>query len=60
MDLRMDPNIILSIVNMKLRDQYQTLDAFCYDEDVKKEELMQILDRAGFKYNKKNNQFIAK
>ena len=29
--MKMDPNMLLSIVNMKLRDQFNSLGAFCDD-----------------------------
>ena len=39
MTLPNDPIMLLSAVNMKLRDAYPTLDALCEDLDVDKNEL---------------------
>ena len=52
-----DPEILYSMVNMKLRDQYESLDDYCYDEDVDKEELESILNNAGYYYKEEINQF---
>ena len=38
-----DPNILLSIINMKLRDSYSSLDALCYDLELTKEEVINRL-----------------
>jgi phage-related protein len=37
-----DPIMLLSAVNMKLRDQYPSLDALCEDMDVDKDEIARI------------------
>jgi len=51
-----DPNIILSIINLKLRDFYPNLDELLYDlEDA--EEMVKILTDAGYKYDSNTNQF---
>ena len=39
-----DPVILLSVVNTKLRDYYDTLNALCEDMDVAKEELTNLSD----------------
>ena len=36
-----DPVMLLSFVNLKLRDYYQNLDALCEDLDVDKAEIME-------------------
>ncbi|MDR0807497.1 MAG: DUF4250 domain-containing protein [Enterobacteriaceae bacterium] len=55
--LTRDPNILLSIVNMKLRDQFQSLEdlARSYDIDVKA--LCDKLAEAGYYYQASINQF---
>lgn len=53
----MDPNILYSIVNMKLRDFYSSLEQLCEDLDLNKEELIQVLKNAGYTYDKKRNCF---
>lgn len=52
-----DPVMLYSAVNMKLRDFYSGLDAFCEDMDVDKEALIEKLRAVGFEYNKERNQF---
>ena len=52
-----DPFMLLSIVNMKLRDQYDTLEDLCAEEGYDQEELVQKLRDAGFEYVPENNQF---
>jgi hypothetical protein len=53
----MDPNILVSIVNMKLRDQYASLDDLCYDLDLTKEGIVSRLKSIGYNYNQEENQF---
>lgn len=52
-----DPNILLSVINTKLRDQYDSLDALCDDLNVNKEELTKRLSSASFTYDEALNQF---
>ena len=53
-----DPVMLLSFVNLKLRDFYSNLDAMCDDLDVKKEELVKKLESIDYYYNAERNQFI--
>lgn len=55
--LKMDTNILLSIINMKLRDFYSNLESLCQDIDIKEEELKEKLASIGYEYNKDQNQF---
>lgn len=55
--LSMDPNILVSMVNMKLRDFYSNLSALCEDIGVTEEELKVKLSSIGYKYEKDQNQF---
>ena len=57
MDLPQDPMMLLSFINMKLRDFYSTLDALCEDMNVDKEELMAKLAAFGFEYSEEQNKF---
>ena len=57
MDLPQDPMMLFSVVNMKLRDFYPSLDALCEDLNVDKEELMAKLAAFGFEYSEENNKF---
>ena len=52
-----DPMILLSVVNTKLRDDYDALDALCADLDADREELEKKLAAAGFCYDENVNQF---
>ena len=53
-----DPVMLLSVVNMKLRDRYATLDALCEDMDVSKEAIVLALGEIGYAYNAQTNQFV--
>ena len=53
MDLPQDPYLLLSCVNMKLRDAYPTLAALC--EDLGADEA--ALADAGFTYDAEHNTF---
>ena len=55
-----DINILLSIVNMKLRDEFSSLDDFSAYYDIKKETLEERLKGHGYEYSDSNNQFIKK
>lgn len=55
-----DPNILLSVINTKLRDQYSSLDELCDDLDYSKEEIVEILSNNGFFYDSNKNQFTQK
>lgn len=58
--LVMDINIVYSIVNMKLRDFYSSLDDFCEGEDVEKDAILTRFNDNGYIYNEETNQFICK
>jgi hypothetical protein len=49
--------MLLSFVNMKLRDQYSTLDSLCSDLDIDRHWLETTLEAAGFEYSEENNKF---
>lgn len=57
MNLPNDPMMLLSVINMKLRDEYSSLDALCDDMDIDKDDLIQRLAAAGFEYNPAANKF---
>ena len=63
MDLPQDPMMLFSVINMKLRDFYPSLDALCEDmnvdkqEIIEKEELMAKLAAFGFEYSEEYNKF---
>ena len=49
--------MLLSVINMKLRDQYGSLDALCDDMDVDKGQLIADLEQIGYTYDKTLNSF---
>lgn len=53
-----DPVMLLSFLNLKLRDVYSDLDALCEDMDVSKEEIVQKLKGIDYYYDENQNQFI--
>ena len=58
MQLPDDPVMLLSFVNMKLRDFYPTLDALCDDAGITPEELKAKLISVDYVYDEGTNQFI--
>lgn len=52
-----DPVMLLSFVNLKLRDYYSSLDVLCEDLDIEKGEILQKLGSIGYRYDKERNQF---
>lgn len=57
MELPDDPMMLLSVINMKLRDEYVSLDALCDDLNLDKDDLVKRLGVAGFEYNPQANKF---
>ena len=55
--LKMDPNILVSMVNMKLRDFYSNLDSYSEDMDISRSIIEEKLENAGYKYHSDINQF---
>ena len=53
-----DPVMVLSYVNTQLRDFYTSLDAFCEDKQVDKEEILKKLEMIDYAYDKDRNQFV--
>lgn len=53
-----DPVMLLSFVNLKLRDYYKNLDALCEDLNVTKEEIEQKLEGIDYHYDAEQNQFV--
>ena len=50
--------MLLSAVNMKLRDFYDSLDALCDDLDVARESIEASLAGIGYTYDAEKNQFV--
>lgn len=57
MKLPKDPNMLYSIVNMKLRDEYPSLAELCASMGIDEKELRDTLSAAGFEYDEANNSF---
>ena len=53
-----DPNILLSLLNTKLRDLYPSLAALCDDLDEDENELTAAMRESGYKYDSGTNRFI--
>ena len=56
MELPKDPAMLFSVINMKLRDNYGSLDELCRKMDIDQGWLTQTLAAAGFEYSKANNK----
>lgn len=52
-----DPMMLLSWVNLKLRDFYPSLDALCEDLEIEKSAILDKLSAIGFEYNEEQNRF---
>lgn len=57
--MALNPELIASIINTKLRDYYNNLDDLLFDLENSKE-MIDILINSGYEYNKEINQFRKK
>lgn len=53
-----DPVMLLSFVNMKLRDFYKDLDELCMQLETDRKELEEKLAEIDYHYDRETNQFI--
>lgn len=53
-----DPVMLLSYVNLKLRDFYTNLDALCEDLDADRNEIVEKLAEINYHYDEEKNQFV--
>ena len=53
-----DPMILLSYLNTKLRDDYDSLSALCEDMELEQTELEEKLGALGFRYVPEQNRFL--
>lgn len=53
-----DPMMLLSFVNMKLRDFYKDLDELCMQLETDRKELEEKLAGIDYHYDRETNQFI--
>ncbi len=56
--LPQDPVILLSFINTRLRDNYESLDLLCDDLAVNKDDIMTRLASIGYIYDVKQNKFV--
>lgn len=52
-----DPMILLSYLNTKLRDEYDSLDALCEDLNIEREETEKKLLAVDYRYDPELNRF---
>ncbi len=52
-----DPMMLLCVINMKLRDQYGSLETLCEDLNIDIEDLISKLENIGYTYNPDTNRF---
>ena len=53
-----DPVMLLSYVNLKLRDFYPSLDALCDDIGEDKDKITAALEKIDYRYSAEKNQFV--
>lgn len=53
-----DAAMLLSFINLKLRDFYPSLDAFCEDTGENKNDIETRLAAIDYHYDKEKNQFV--
>lgn len=52
-----DPMILFSFINMKLRDEFSSLDELCMSLGIDRKWLEDYLASVGFEYSAENNKF---
>lgn len=57
MELPKDPMMLYSFLNLKLRDEYPTLEALCEDLGLDRDALCKTLAAVGFEYSPEQNKF---
>ncbi|RFM20417.1 DUF4250 domain-containing protein [Clostridium botulinum] len=55
----MNPYILLSLVNTKLRDEFENLKDFCKTYDLKEDEIIIKMKTIDYKYDSEINQFTS-
>ena len=53
-----DPVMLVSFLNLKLRDQYASFDALCDDLQLDKAEIEESLNTIDYHYKPEANQFL--
>ena len=52
-----DPAMLLSFINMKLRNEHVSFAELCDDMNIEKEEIKAKLSEAGYEYSEELNKF---
>lgn len=60
MMLPSEPNMLLSFINLKLRDQYSSLEELCDDLDLGYDDILSQLKNSGIYYDSETNQLKIK
>lgn len=60
MNIPSEPSILLSFINLKLRDNYASLDDLIEDLDLDKAQINEALEKAKIAYDEENNQLKFK
>ena len=55
-----DPNILLSLINCKLRDSNRSLESICDELDLRVDDVKKILEKINYYYNDDIKQFVCK
>lgn len=55
-----EPHLLLSIVNLKLRDCYHSLSDLCEDLDENQKEIEELLKQIDYVYEERVNQFKSR
>ncbi|MBR1909913.1 MAG: DUF4250 domain-containing protein [Lachnospiraceae bacterium] len=58
MQLPNDPAMLLSFVNLKLRDYYKSLDEMCEDLGVDRQDIESRLAAIDYEYDNSQNRFV--
>ena len=54
-----DPVMLLSFINLKLRDYFDSLERLCEELDVEQSEIVDKLSGIGYRYDQGKNQFVS-
>ena len=57
MNVPKDPYMLLSFINTKLRDDFDSLDSFCENYQLDRKDIEEKLNNVGYKYVSNENQF---
>ena len=52
-----DPLMLLSLLNTKLRDNYDSLETLFYDENIDQKELLEYFEENKIVFDKEENRF---